>query len=189
LPSLILFLSLYPTSRVDTLLAIASGSPKAGVMSSLGCEDVRAAVRTYINQVSTVDILVNFTWMVPILECFYRRTVILLMSFLSVFCAFRHFPRSSTSSEENAGIVAYVPYLQSKANGTSRVTIDDGTREISSRTSASIQSRRFIPPGCANSTIPDRREQRFDRGAHACVPDLTLEVFDTRSTATYAVSC
>ena len=72
---------------------------------------MRSTVRTYINQVAAVDILVNFAWIVPILECFYRWTVILLVSFLSVFYAFRHSPRSSTRSQENACIVAYVHSL------------------------------------------------------------------------------
>ena len=53
---------------------------------------MRSTVRTYINQVAAVDILVNFAWIVPILECFYRWTVILLVSFLSVCLCVQTFP-------------------------------------------------------------------------------------------------
>jgi hypothetical protein len=49
-----------------------------------------SAIRTYINCVPTVDILIDFAWIVPILECFCRWAVVLLVSLLSVFRALRH---------------------------------------------------------------------------------------------------
>jgi len=55
-----------------------------------------ATVRTNIDQVPAVNILVDFAWIVPILACFCRRVVVLLVSFLSMFRALRHAPDSPT---------------------------------------------------------------------------------------------
>ena len=60
------------------------------------CEDMGSAVRTNIDRIPTVDVLVDFAWVLPILEGFCRRAVVLLVSFLSVFGTFRHSPNSST---------------------------------------------------------------------------------------------
>jgi hypothetical protein len=49
---------------------------------------------TYLDCVPTVNILVDFARMFTILKCFCCWAVVLSMSFLSVFRAFSHAPRS-----------------------------------------------------------------------------------------------
>ncbi len=54
-----------------------------------------AAIWPYINQVTTIDILIDFAWMLAISESFRRRPVVLAMSILTMLCAFRHLHPSS----------------------------------------------------------------------------------------------
>ena len=52
-----------------------------------------AAVHSYIDPVATLNILIDFAGVVPICECFCRWAVVLLVSFLSVFCTLTHVHR------------------------------------------------------------------------------------------------
>jgi hypothetical protein len=81
---------------LDTALTIASGGAKAGVMSAIGGEDMGAAVRTNIDREPAIDILVDFAGIFPIPEGFRGWAVVLLVSFPSVFRAFRHAHNSPT---------------------------------------------------------------------------------------------
>jgi hypothetical protein len=63
-------------------------------MSSIGCEDMRSAVCAHIDHVSTIDIVVDFTRVCPILKGFRRGAVVLFMSLLAVFRALSHSPNS-----------------------------------------------------------------------------------------------
>jgi len=80
---------------VDALLPIASGGTKAGVVSPIGCENMCAAVHSYIDQVATLDVLIDFAGGVPICECLCRWAIVLLVSFLSVFRTLAHRHHSS----------------------------------------------------------------------------------------------
>ena len=55
-----------------------------------------STVHPNVDRVPTVNILVDFVRMFTILKCFCCWAVVLSMSFLSVFRAFRHAPRSPT---------------------------------------------------------------------------------------------
>jgi hypothetical protein len=78
------------------------------MVSSIRSENVGAAVYPNINHVPAVDILGDFAGIVPILECFRRRAVVLLVSLLSMFCAFRHAPNSPA---REVFIIAYELYV------------------------------------------------------------------------------
>ena len=75
---------------MDTLLPIASGRAEAGMMSSIGGEDMGSTVRPNIDHVPAIDILVDLAGMFPVLEGFRRWAVLLLVSLLSMFRALSH---------------------------------------------------------------------------------------------------
>ena len=75
---------------MNPVLPIASGRAEAGMMPAIGGEDMGAAVRANINHVPTVDILVHFAGMFPVLEGFRRWAVLLVVSLLSMFRALSH---------------------------------------------------------------------------------------------------
>ena len=66
------------------------------MMSTIGCEDVCAAIHANIDRVPAVNILIDLAWIVPILECFRRWAVVLLVSFLPMFRTLRHASDSPT---------------------------------------------------------------------------------------------
>lgn len=61
-------------------------------MPAIGDEDMGSAMRSNIDHVPAVDILVHFVGMFPVLEGFRRRAVLLLVSLLPMVRALSHAP-------------------------------------------------------------------------------------------------
>jgi len=63
-------------------------------MPAIGGDDMGSAVRSIINHVPAIDILVHFAGMFPVLEGFRRWVVLLPVSLLSMFRTLSHAPNS-----------------------------------------------------------------------------------------------
>ena len=62
------------------------------MMPAIGGEDMGSAMRSNIDHVPAVDILVHFAGMFPVLEGFRRGAVLLLVSLLPMVRALSHAP-------------------------------------------------------------------------------------------------
>ncbi|ETW96628.1 MAG: hypothetical protein ETSY1_25875 [Candidatus Entotheonella factor] len=78
-------------------MTILSSGTKAGMVSAIGCEDMRAAICPNVDEEAAIDILIDLARALSISEGFSCRPVLLVMPLLPVFSAFRHTYTSSIS--------------------------------------------------------------------------------------------